>query len=417
LSRLARPKFWLFVLMALYLVYFSGYTLNRHATLHSYTADLSLIDQPMWNTALGPGYFMEQTWGNRQQPRLAEHLEPILVPLSFLFFLWDNVRVLLIAQSAALALGALPVFWIARAEFARRSASPFVDWAALAVAAAYLLYPHLQAANIADFHADPFVVAPLLFAFWHATQRQWGRMWLWAALVMLTKETLPTLTAMLGLGLVLRAWFDDRPTPWANRLKNPAVRHGLGLMAVSAIWYVIATFLIVSPLARHYFGTDGPIYLANRFTGEQNYAAMLSDPARWRYLGGLLAAAAFLPLLAPEMLLLGLPVLAANLLSNFPGQFSGEQHYSAPLVAVFIIAAIYGAGRLLRWPRLQKSGLPMLSLWLLAWALGPPPRHLHLPHGGGGHRPAGGWHRHPRRASQRCPRPPAGDARHRLAIA
>ncbi|NJN99455.1 MAG: DUF2079 domain-containing protein, partial [Anaerolineales bacterium] len=104
------PGFLLTLLILTYILYFSWYSINRHNTLHSYTADLSLIDQPMWNTVIGPGGFMELTWGSQQQPRLAEHFEPILVPLAALFFLWDDVRILLIAQSIALALGALPVF-------------------------------------------------------------------------------------------------------------------------------------------------------------------------------------------------------------------------------------------------------------------------------------------------------------------
>ncbi len=106
------PNLILALIIIAYALYFSWYALNRHNTLNSYAADLSLIDQPMWNTVSGS--FMELTWGNRQQPRLAEHFEVILLPLSLLFFLWDDVRILLIAQSLALALGALPVFWIAR---------------------------------------------------------------------------------------------------------------------------------------------------------------------------------------------------------------------------------------------------------------------------------------------------------------
>jgi len=101
------PNLILFLMITTYALYFSWYTINRHNTLNSYAADLSLIDQPMWNTVPGPGEFMELTWGDRQQPRLAEHFEPILVPLALLFFGWDDVRILLIAQSVALALGAL----------------------------------------------------------------------------------------------------------------------------------------------------------------------------------------------------------------------------------------------------------------------------------------------------------------------
>ena len=84
-SQLTIPYILLALLIIAYAAYFSWYSLNRHNTLNSYAADLSLIDQPMWNTVLGPGYFMELTWGDRQQPRLAEHFEPVLLPLALLF--------------------------------------------------------------------------------------------------------------------------------------------------------------------------------------------------------------------------------------------------------------------------------------------------------------------------------------------
>jgi uncharacterized membrane protein len=347
----------------------------------------------MWNSVLGPGGFMELTWGDHQQPRLAEHFEPILIPLALLFFLWDDVRILLIAQSAALALGALPVFWIAQEQLKVEGSTLNVEpstlpsWAALAFAAAYLLFPHLQAANVADFHADPFVVTPLLFVFWYAMQKRWYWMWFWAIIAMATKETLPTLTAMLGLWLIATA--DRRPQTTEISMGNmavsrrrSAVMHGLALILVSAAWFIIATFFIVAPLARQYFGSDGPIYLTNRYTGI-GLLTLLQDEARWQYLLGLLTAVGFLPLLAPELLILGLPVLLANLFSNFPGQYSGEQHYSAPLVVAFILAAIYGARRLIdRTSSYEKNGqsfktttLICVSLWLLCWTFSYHARH------------------------------------------
>lgn len=373
------PHLLLIFLILTYTAYFSWYTINRHNTLNSYAADLSLIDQPMWNTVLGSGYFMEQTWGSRQQPRLAEHFEPILIPLAALFFIWDDVRILLIAQSLALALGALPVFWIAKYRFALTSraspASYAPTWVALTFATVYLLYPHLQAANIADLHADPFVVTPLLLAFWYASQRRWRWMWLWAVVAMLTKENLPTLTAMLGLFLLLNG---ERARYFSRHRDKTVMLQGLSLILISLAWFLIATFAIVAPLARHYYGSDGPIYLANRFEGGLAALPMLlQDPARWRYLWGLFAAAGFLPLLAPELLLLGLPVLAANLLSNYPGQYSGEQHYSAPVVVAFILAAIYGTSSLFKRLSLYESNkgrleaiTAALCLWLLSWSLG-----------------------------------------------
>ena len=297
-------------------------------------------------------------------------------------------------------MGALPVYWIAKNQLSTITYQhpspnnpespisnlqlPITPWTALAFALTYLLSPHLQAANIADFHADPFVVTPLLFAFWYATQRRWGWMWLWAIVVMTTKETLPTLTAMLGLYLIYD-YYKINVNPWAKTLdltlkteRNQTIQNGIVLILASTLWFFISTFLIVSPLAQTYFGTEGPIYLENRYSGGlAGLAPLLQDPARWIYLLGLFTAVGFLPLLAPEFLILGLPVLVANLLSNFPGQYSGEQHYSAPLVVAFIIAAIYGMSRLLNnislreanGQSLRKSILIGLSFWLLAWSL------------------------------------------------
>jgi len=353
----------------LYIFYFSWYSINRHNTLNSYAADLSLIDQPMWNTVIGPGGFMELTWGKQQQPRLAEHFEPILVPLALLFYLWDDVRILLIAQSIALAIGALPIFWITRHCFQPKqndhapiSRIPYL--LSLTFPLIYLLSPHLQAANIADFHADPFVVAPLLFAFWYANQQRWRLMWLWAIIAMSTKETLPPLTAMLGLWLILSS------TKILTFKFTKPVSHGLGLIIISTLWFLGATFLIVSPLAQTHFGTDGPIYLTNRYTNIQDIWFMLQDSARWRYIVGLFASVGFLALLAPKMLLLGLPVLIANFFSNFAGQYSGEQHYSAPLVVAFVVAAIYGTQRLWHWAGKSHFVLIGLCMWGLSWSIG-----------------------------------------------
>ena len=49
------PHILLALLILTYAIYFSWYTINRHNTLNSYAADLSLIDQPLWNTVRGSG--------------------------------------------------------------------------------------------------------------------------------------------------------------------------------------------------------------------------------------------------------------------------------------------------------------------------------------------------------------------------
>ena len=81
------------------------------------------------------------------------------------------------------------------------------------------------------------------------------------------------------------------------------------------------------------------------------------EPLRLRYLFGLLAPTAFLGLFGAEILLIALPLLLANLLSSFPLQYSGELHYSAPLVPVFTVAAVFGLSRLLRNYQFWREGV------------------------------------------------------------
>jgi uncharacterized membrane protein len=418
------PKIVLWSLILAYVLFFSAYSLQRHATFNTFAADLSYIDQPMWNTL--HGHFLERTLDDRQVSRVAEHLEPIIIPIALVYGVWDDVRAILIIQTLALALGALPVYWIAREQLAGLAAGRLglkPAWMALVFVLAYLMFPALQAANVADFHADPFVVAPLLFAFWYASQRRYRAMWAWAVVAMLVKETLPTLTLMLGGYLFLSRETGNRVPGLAESGFMPAWLtrrrlHGLALMALSLAWFYVATFLIVAPLARQVYGTEGPIYLSSRYawaggglSGFLSQAvgtlALLGEPGRVRYLAGLFASVGWLALLAPEYLLLGLPVLLANTFSNFAGQYSGEQHYSAPLAPVFVIAAVYGFRRLVmgasQFPgathfpkcvapkirhRPQRTDLTRLAggrgarparltsysllamAWLLAWSLG-----------------------------------------------
>ena len=90
------------------------------------------------------------------------------------------------------------------------------------------------------------------------------------------KENLPTLTGMLGLFFIVSdpafraAWRGPRNAP---ALWQPGcVRHSRAARSmawpcclVSVAWFLIATFVIVAPLARQYYGTSGPIYLENRY--------------------------------------------------------------------------------------------------------------------------------------------------------
>ncbi len=134
--------------------------------------------------------------------RLAMHVEPIYFLIAPIYWLRQQPETLLILQTVVLALGAWPVFWLARERLES-------DLAGVAFAAVYLLFPGLEAANLWEFHAVALAAPLLLFAFYYGQAGRWRLFWLFAVLAMMTKEEIPLTAALMGMYFVF--WGLVRP--------------------------------------------------------------------------------------------------------------------------------------------------------------------------------------------------------------
>jgi uncharacterized membrane protein len=363
------PKLLLWLLILTYAILFGALSIQRHDAFMTHTRDLGNMDQPIWNTL--HGRILEETRGDgRQSTRLTDHFEPIFIPLALVFLLWDNVKSLLLLQTIFIALGALPTYWLARERFARPADPAAGRWLALAFSAAYLLFPALEAANLAEFHAVPLAVPLLLFAYYFGRRGQAAGFWTFALLALTVKEDIALIVFMLGLYFLI---------------KGPRRAWGLGLAGLSLAWFALATFVVIPYFGRQvYAGLGNSIYFSRY--GElgngpaQIALTLLRRPAlvfstlltadRLLYLAGLLASVGFLALLDPLTSLIALPPLALNLLSNYPAMYSGEMHYSAPAVPFLVAGAVGGAGWL--HDRLTAGGRlrPTVARWGIAvWLL------------------------------------------------
>ena len=94
------------------------------------------MTQAVWATAHGHPLAVTNLQGD-QVSRLGSHVDPILVAFAPLWWIWPSPSMLLAAQAVAIALGALPVFWLARKHLGSERAG-------LGFALAYLLYPAVQ---------------------------------------------------------------------------------------------------------------------------------------------------------------------------------------------------------------------------------------------------------------------------------
>ncbi|MBI3536885.1 MAG: DUF2079 domain-containing protein, partial [Chloroflexi bacterium] len=371
-------KFSLLIVLALiaaYSAFFSAYSIQRQNTFRTRASDMGQMDQALWNTLHG-NLLQDTRPDGHQAPRLTDHVEPIFLIIPFAFLINDSIETLFILQSIALALGALPIFWIARRRLQN-------DVTAIFFAAMYLMFPALQAANLAEFHAVTFAPAPLLCAYYFAQERDWKRYAIFSVLALAVKEEIALLVFAMGVWAAMKK--SQVPSPKSQvtsrkfqvaKILGPAT-WGLRLNVVplviailSLLWFFVAVFVIVphfAPAGRSvYVGryTCASDALRDPLTALPNLFACVFIPEKISYLAQLFASTGLLALFDPLPLLVGAPSLVLNLLSSYDAQYSGTYHYSAPVAPFFVLAAIGGA------QRITNSKIQIPNLKTLALALG-----------------------------------------------
>ena len=217
-NTLADPyRLLLFAAILLYIWVFAGLAFDQHAGMRTHKADLGQMDQAIWNTS--QGRFVEEVKDDFVSTRLTDHVEPIFALISPVLWLWDDVRALLLLQVIAVAVGAIPLYFLALEKLdqllpAQQRAQiwhnePLQQMTrplALAVALAWLLSPPLQSAVLTELHAIPFAAPLIVWAFWAAEKGRWRQFFIAALLVAAVKEEAALLAAGLGIWGIWGIW-------------------------------------------------------------------------------------------------------------------------------------------------------------------------------------------------------------------
>jgi uncharacterized membrane protein len=317
------------------IAYAAGLTvlsLVRHRALLTGVWDLGYYAQLTWQLAQfqvpRSSVWHDAPWGN--------HATFILAIVAPVLRLAPHPATLLAVQSLVLALGAVPAYLLGR----RLWGTPLSGFV---VAGAYLLYPPLQFANLFDFHADAFATPLLLAAFAALFAGRVGWAVVWAALLVPVKEDLALVAACFGLYVAVA---HRRPVGLALAVAAAAA---FGLL----VWIVIPGWIQTPYFAlfnRWLHLGRTPVELAlSPVLQPAAFFGTLLQPERLGYLAMLVAPLACLPLLAPDVLAVGVFPLASNLLSSAEGQYTIRAHYTAALTAVLIAATAVGGRRAAAW--------------------------------------------------------------------
>ncbi len=275
---------------------------------------------------------------------------------------------LLTVQAIAIALGAVPVFRLARKHLDSSRAG-------LGFALAYLLLPATGWLALNEFHPVALATPLLLFAFWYLDEGRLLGFAVCAVAAAACKEEIGLVVAGFGI------WYALSQRRWVA---------GALIALLAGAWSVVAIAVIIP-----HFNAGASSDFFGRYSevgGSAGGIARLAvtHPIRFaeagfggrdlHYLLQLLTPLAGLCLLAPLALVAALPELAINLLSATPTQTSIHFHYTAGLIPPLVVASVLGAKRLRRWATIVAAGVVLAAL-AGNYRLGPIPGWRHVPHG------------------------------------
>lgn len=287
---------------------------------------------------------------------LGDHFSPILAALAPLYWIWDDPRVLILAEAALFA-AAVPIVWV----FTRRALAPLGvgSWCAYAVGLAFGLCWMLGEATDVGFHEVAFIVpvAALLLERGQAASLgrcRWWQVVVVAVLLAMCKEEMGYVVAMYGVVI----FFVHR-----KRLLGAAFLVG-GIIEVQLVLDLWLPAFGARSGYYWYYGQLGPNMHAAlwRLLTDPLYGAHVAiTPAiKWQVMLSLLWPFMFLSLGSP-LALLALPLLAERMFSDKPEHWGFSEHYNSMLAPIIVLAAVDGATRVLpllarAWRAGRRSG-------------------------------------------------------------
>jgi len=312
-----------------FVVVFGSLVLYNHAHFGTQTFDLGIFDQGLWLLSR-----LERPFVTLRGVHLfGDHSSWILALLAPLYRIWPDVRVLLVLPVPALAASGPLLYRIARTEGVGKPL-------AAAVAVGFLLHPAVAWQAWDVFHPEVLAVPLLLAGYLLAARGHPGRAAVVLGLVLLVKEDAALVVVPLAvyLGLRFRTW------------------KAMSALAAGGV----AVFLFDVLVALPHFSPTGHLLYTGRYgrfgetlgsaigrvlTSPGEVLSVLAEPQRVVYLVAMTAPLA-VALLAPELLVVAVPITVANLLSSHGYQASIHYHYAAYFLAVVGLAAVRGATRL-----------------------------------------------------------------------
>ncbi len=260
---------------------------------------------------------------------LGDHAHIFLLFIAPFYALWQSPVVLLIVQVLAITLSAFPIYLIAKHYF--KSGKIAGLWVVI-----YLSFFGFWSALAYPFHDSPVAVLPIAWALYYlVVDRNYRRLAIWLVILCLVREDMPLVAAMFGVYVAL---FDKKYT------------FGSIIVVASTVYFLIVTRLFLPAMGNgtylygtNPFGSSLLDIIKATFTQPINVVKEFFIPKeKLKTFIYMLVSFGGLPLLAPKLLILLIPLWMGRTFTTQATRWSVFQHYSASQAPILCVAAIVG---------------------------------------------------------------------------
>lgn len=363
--------------IGLFVVFFSYQAILRHASLQSMGYDLGVYDQSIWNSSHGRWFEFSlwkghENWLKPPGSTLGQHVEPVLLLITPLYRLWNDVRVLLFLQALVVGLGAAGIWLLARHTFTLLTDTLWGTLAALGMTMSFLLNPSIQALTLDDFHSVSLAAGLIPFAVYFMVRRRYKSFILIGLLLIFLKEDMAILVASMGLYILI-----------VHGIRNnhrQGILIGTMVFMAGLLWAYVALVVIIPKFT--VAGETGHLWRYQHILGDGDLT--------WRKLPGifvrliqsltrretiaygvkLLFPSGFLALVEWPVLLIAAFPFVMNTTSAFGLQQLVIVHYTAPIVPVIYVASIMGMKRIVQFfYRRRTFRSDKMIFYVMLWSL------------------------------------------------
>lgn len=322
---------WVFVLSVLY----SLLSILRHNHFESGGFDLGIYDQAVWQYA----HFLYPYNTIKERMILGDHLTLTLPLLTPLFYVWDDVRILLIFQAVWISLSTFAIYKLCRIK----NLSPFVSFVLSFV---YSLFYGFQTLVYFDFHPVVIGVGFVPWILYFIESKKIKLLTFSILLLLLTQENMGITLAGIGLLYV----FNKKERKMA-----------LLFFAVGVLWSLIALKLVA------FFSLSGyeykPSITTDIFVNSRLFFDASEKQEVWLYSLGWFS---FLPLLSPGAMLAVLLDLFQyfNTGAGLMRMWSPLTHHRA-MLAPFLLFGTLNAFLFLKKRKIPPAHLSLFVLFIM----------------------------------------------------